>query len=98
MNQGKLELVNEVNINITHKQFNKEIGFKCASFGASSFSKREIAIGDYEGYLNIFDLEKCQSSYNVKAHNSIINNLDAIGGTGNIGPAEIITAGRDGNI
>lgn len=78
------------------EQFNKESGFKCASFGASSFSKREIAVGDYDGYLNIYDLEKCQSSFSVKAHSSIINNMDAIGGTGNIGPAEIVTAGRDG--
>jgi len=46
--------------------------------------------------LNIYDLEKCQSSFSVKAHSSIINNMDAIGGTGNIGPAEIVTAGRDG--
>ena len=98
MNQGKLELVNEVKIKfIKLEQFNKESGFKCASFGASSFYKREIAVGDYDGYLNIYDLEKCQSSFSVKAHSSIINNMDAIGGTGNIGPAEIITAGRDGN-
>jgi hypothetical protein len=43
-------------------------------------------------------LEKGKTCYSVKAHKSIINNIDAIGGTGNIGPAEIITAGRDGNI
>jgi WD40 repeat protein len=89
LNQGKLELVNE---------FNKEYGIKCCTFGASSFTSRELACGDYEGNLTIYDLEKGQPSYTIKkAHKSIINAIDGIGGTGNIGPAEIITAGRDGN-
>jgi hypothetical protein len=89
MNSGNLELVTE---------FIKDSGFKCATFGASSFSNREIAVGDYDGNLSIFDLEKGQASFKVKAHKSIINAIDGIGGTGNIGPAEIITAGRDGKI
>jgi len=46
--------------------------------------------------LTIIDLEKGKESFSVKAHKSIINGIDGIGGTGNIGPAEIITAGRDG--
>lgn len=87
MNQGKLELINE---------FIKESGFKCSTFGASTFTNRELACGDYDGNLHIFDLEKGQSSFSVKAHKSIINSIDGIGGTGNIGSAEIITAGRDG--
>jgi WD repeat-containing protein 92 len=87
MNQGKLDLVSEIN---------KEYGFKCCTFGASSFTNRELAVGDYEGYLSIFDLEKGEPSFKVKAHKSIINGIDGIGGTGNIGAAEIITAGRDG--
>jgi hypothetical protein len=87
MNSGKLELVNE---------FNKEIGLKCCTFGASSFTNRELAVGDYDGNLSIIDLERGEASFKVKAHKSIINAIDGIGGTGNIGPAEIITAGRDG--
>jgi WD40 repeat protein len=89
MNQGKLEVLNE---------WIKECsGFKCSTFGASSFVNREIATGDYDGGLNIYDLEKCQASFSIpKAHKGIINAMDGIGGTGNIGPAEIITAGRDG--
>lgn len=71
-------------------------GYKCCTFGASSFTSRELAVGDYNGNLNIYDLEKCESSFSVKAHKSIMNGIDGIGGTGNIGPAEIITAGRDG--
>jgi hypothetical protein len=89
MNSGKLDLVTEIN---------KELGFKCCTFGASTFTNRELATGDYEGNLSIFDLEKGQSSFSVKAHKSIINAIDGIGGTGNIGAAEIITAGRDGKI
>jgi len=46
--------------------------------------------------LTVFDIEKCQPSFSVKAHNSIINQMDAIGGTGNIGSPEIITGSRDG--
>ena len=89
MNSGKLELCSE---------FNKEYGFKCSTFGASSFASRDLAVGDFEGNLIIYDLEKGTPSYEVKkAHKSIINAMDAIGGTGNIGPAEIITAGRDGS-
>jgi len=87
MNSGKLELLTE---------FIKDFGFKCCTFGASSFTNREIACGDYDGNLSIFDLEKGEASFKVKAHKSIINNIDGIGGTGNCGPAEIITAGRDG--
>ncbi len=87
LNSGRLELVTE---------FNKESGFKCCTFGASSFVNREVAVGDYDGNLTIFDIEKGEPSFKVKAHRSIINAIDGIGGSGNIGPAEIITAGRDG--
>lgn len=77
-------------------KFNKELGIKCGTFGASSFTNRELAMGDFNGNLTIIDLEKGKESFSVKAHKSIINGIDGIGGTGNIGPAEIITAGRDG--
>lgn len=87
INSGKLELINEIN---------KEIGFKCCTLGASSFVDRQLAVGDYEGNVCIYDLEKGEPSFKVKGHKSIINAIDGIGGTGNIGPAEIITAGRDG--
>lgn len=89
MNRGQLEIVKEIK---------KDYGFKCCSFGASSFSNRELAVGDFEGNLQIYDLEKGMTTYDIKkAHKTIINSMDAIGGTGNIGPSEIITAGRDGS-
>ena len=40
MSEGKLELTQSIK---------NEIGFKCASFGASSFSSRELATGDFKG-------------------------------------------------
>ena len=43
-------------------------------------------------------LRKGKETFSVKAHKSIINGIDGIGGRGNIGPAEIITSSRDGNI
>ena len=89
MNKGKLELTSE---------FQKEYGFKCSTFGASSLSSRDLAVGDFEGNLIIYDLVKGTPNYEIKkAHKNIINAIDGIGGTGNIGPAEIITAGRDGS-
>jgi len=40
-------------------------------------------------------LEKGENTYKVKGHDSIINCIDAIGGSG-FGPPEIVTGGRDG--
>ena len=89
MNKGKLEVVSE---------FHKDYGFKCSTFGAASFASRDLAVGDFEGNLMIYNLEKGTPSFEIKkAHKSIINAMDGIGGTGNIGPAELITAGRDGS-
>ena len=84
MNKGQLELTSE---------FIKEYGFKCSTFGASSLSSRDLAVGDFEGNLIIYDLVEGTPNYEIKkAHKNIINAIDGIGGTGNIGPAEIITA------
>lgn len=88
MNEGKLEIINEI------VQGN---GYKCSTFGASSLTNRELAVGDFDGNVSILDLEKGKPNFNVKGHNSIINTIDGIGGFGNIGPAEIITGGRDGS-
>lgn len=37
-------------------------GIKCATFGASRIQDRTVAVGDYDGVLSMFDLEKCSSS------------------------------------
>jgi WD40 repeat protein len=72
-------------------------GYKCSTFGASSITNREIALGDFDGNVSIIDIETGKPSFQVKGHKSIINTIDGIGGSGNIGPAEIVTGSRDGN-
>ena len=71
-------------------------GIKCATFGASSLEDRNLAFGDYNGGLCIWDIERCASSsdgkgkctlsgksmeiFSVEAHNGIINAIDGVGG------------------
>ncbi|CAG7833290.1 unnamed protein product, partial [Allacma fusca] len=50
---------------------------KCGSFGAAAFAKKHLAIGDFKGNLQVWDIESAQKSYDVKAHSEIINALDA---------------------
>ena len=87
--EGKLELFSE---------FLKPNGFKCSTFGSSSFSSRDLAVGDFEGNLFIYDLERGSPSFEIKkAHKSIINAIDGLGGqTSQNGRSEIITASKDG--
>ena len=88
MNKGKLDLTSE---------FIKENGFKCCTFGTSSFASRDLAVGDFEGNLIIYDLEKGTPSFEIKkAHKSLIHAIDGIGGSGNIGSNELVTVGKDG--
>lgn len=90
LKKGKLELESE---------YKKENGFKCCSFGASSFASRELAIGDLEGNFQIFDLEKGVPSYEIKkAHKSTIYSIDAVGKNIYYGIPEIVTGGKDGNV
>ena len=72
MNKGKLELTSE---------FQKEFGFKCSTFGASSLSSRDLAVGDFEGNLIIYDLVKGTPNYEIKkAHKNKINAIEGIEG------------------
>ena len=85
---GRLDLESE---------FIKENPFKCCSFGASSFASRDIALGDFEGNFQIFDLEKGVSNYEIKkAHKSIIYDIDAVGCNISYGTEEVVTGGKDG--
>eukprot|EP00466_Bigelowiella_natans_P006553 jgi/Bigna1/88146/estExt_fgenesh1_pg.C_280172 len=73
-------------------------GLKCGTFGASFFEKRQLATGDYAGKLNIWDMSNLKKAvYSVKAHSSIVNCIDGVGGL-NIGGGapEIVTGSRDG--
>ena len=88
--KGKLDLESE---------YIKENGFKCCSFGASSFASRDLALGDFEGNFQIFDLEKGVPNYEIKkAHKSTIYSIDAVGKNLNYGTPEIVTGGKDGNV
>ena len=76
----------------------KPKGIKCGTFGASGLEDRHLATGDYDGLLNIWDLEKLDTPvFTCKGHSSIINCVDGIGGQGlGYGAPEIVTGGRDG--
>ena len=89
LNNGDLELTSE---HVTPS------GIKCGTFGASSLEDRQLATGDYNGVLNIYDLERPDAPlYNQQAHKSIINCIDGCGGLGiGFGAPEIVTGGRDG--
>jgi len=57
-----------------------------------------MAFGDFNGDLNIVDLETGQIYYSVKAHSNIVNCVDGIGGLDIGGGApELVTGGRDGS-
>ncbi|CAM9370319.1 unnamed protein product [Chrysoparadoxa australica] len=73
-------------------------GIKCATFGASSLENRHMASGDYDGKLNIYDLERNDVPvYGIQAHASIVNAIDGFGGSEmGYGPPELVTGGRDG--
>jgi len=89
LDHGKLKLIS---------QTEKKDGIKCGTFGASHFEKRHFATGNYNGDLNIWDLEKLESPvFSTKAHSALINCIDGIGGLniGN-GAPEIVTGSRDG--
>ena len=61
---------------------------------------RQIATGDYGGFLNIWDLERTEvPAYSVKAHDTIVNCIDGIGGLGiGYGAPELVTGSRDGTV
>ncbi|KAG1656108.1 WD repeat-containing protein 92 [Nymphon striatum] len=73
---------------------------KCGTFGASSLQDRCLATGDFDGRLNIWDLENSSKYvYSAKDHKGIINCIDGVGGAGiGVGAPEIATGGHDGSV
>lgn len=56
-------------------------GFKCSSFGASSISEPRLAVGTFDGKLQLWDLEQQRAPlWDVQAHASIVNGMDGFGG------------------
>jgi len=87
--EGKSNVVHEVE---------KDKGFKCGTFGASSIEDRHIATGDYAGKLAVWDLNDLRKPiFEVQGHDKIINCIDGCGGL-NIGGGapELVTGSRDG--
>lgn len=81
------------------KELSQNIGIKCGTFGISDFNQSDFSWGDFEGNLNIMDMEKQHVKYKVKAHAKIVNAIDGVGGLNcGSGAPELVTAGRDGCI
>merc|ERR1719419_1871233 len=51
-------------------------GVKCGTFEASDDHQRHLCTGDFKGRLQIWDLETSQTTFEVKAHDSLINGID----------------------
>lgn len=60
------------------------------TFGASALEDRHLAVGDFDGKLEIIDLTASETPvYSVKAHEEIINAIDGVAGL-NIGKGNIV--------
>ena len=88
LNLGKLSIESE---------YIQNYPSKCCTFGISSFSSRDLALGDFDWNLSVIDLEKGEFNYEIKkAHKGIIQSIDGLGIKNNQGPPEIVTGGKDG--
>lgn len=88
----------------TELKLNKELetkaSIKCGTFGASGLAERHLATGNFEGYLQMWDLERSDTPVmEMKAHTSIVNAIDGVGGSNKgYGAPELVTCGRDGAV
>ena len=88
LGQGDIELEAELE---------RPKAFKCGTFGHTSLAERQLATGDFDGSLAVWDLEKLQQPvFSVKGHDTIINCIDGCGGVKGAGAPEIVTGSRDG--
>ncbi|KAH0795703.1 WD repeat-containing protein 92 [Histomonas meleagridis] len=69
---------------------------KCCTFAACDPIQRHCAIGDFNGYLQVYDLLKPNKPvFTQQIHQEIINCID---GGGAPGPCEYVTGSRDGRV
>nr|CAD7458381.1 unnamed protein product [Timema tahoe] len=82
------------------KETEKVKAFKCGTFGASSLRERHLATGDFDGNLNIWNVDDTTSPvYSAAAHKEIINCIDGVGGPMiGSGAPELVTGSRDGSV
>ncbi len=74
---------------------------KCGTFDASAIQDRYLATGDFDGRLQLWDLEDLSRPlWSVGAHEDLINAIDGAGGLGAGGAdaPELATASRDGSV
>lgn len=77
--------------------------FKCLTFGATNLADRQPATGDFDGNINVWDLENKIPVWSVKGHSSIVNAIDGVGGeamssSSDVGTPEIVSGSRDGSV
>lgn len=90
VSHGDITLINDIE---------KSKALKCGTFGASSLQQRYFATGDFDGKMQIWNLESMELPvYSVKGHKEIINAIDGVGGLVGEGAPEIATASRDGAV
>lgn len=88
LKKGKIEKLHDYEL---------EYGIKQGCFGYSSLTDRDIATIDFKGNLAIYDIEKGEPKFEVKAHEGMGNTIDGIGGKGtDYGAPELVTGGSDG--
>lgn len=77
----------------TAQEYEKSVAIECATFQSSLNNKRHLAVGNYNGDLEIVDLEySAKSIYAVKAHQGLIYCIDGVGGLGvGCGAPELVT-------
>ncbi|GAB1601483.1 WD repeat-containing protein 92-like [Argonauta hians] len=91
ISHGDVKLINEIE---------KPKSFRCCTFGASTIQERQLATGNFEGKLDVWDFEHSATPvYSVLGHKQIINCIDGVGGLGiGEGAPEIVTGSRDGMV
>lgn len=80
------------------EEMEKKSAFKCGTFGTSSMTDRKLATGNFDGMLEVWDMESLSKPvYSAQSHASIVNAIDGCGGAAKgYGPPELATCGRDG--
>ncbi|RKO97370.1 hypothetical protein CXG81DRAFT_26856 [Caulochytrium protostelioides] len=78
----------------------KSAAIKCSTFGASAYGAAQLATGDFDGQVAVYDLEHgAKPVYCVSgAHDGVVNAIDGCGARPDTGAPELATAGRDGVI
>lgn len=75
--------------------------FKCLTFGGSAFADRHPATGDFDGNINVWDLENKIPVWSANGHSSIINAIDGGGGkntSSELPSQDLVTGSRDGSV